>query len=72
VYDEVKEELKLRGGYIMSPEECKKAGATIIKDGRLNAGAHIFGAAQGLLLAQLLIDSPKSTGTSYAQHASLC
>jgi hypothetical protein len=38
VYDEVKAELKLRGGYIMSPEECKKAGNTIIKDGRLNAG----------------------------------
>jgi hypothetical protein len=38
VYEEVKAELKLRGGYIMSPEECKKAGATIIKDGRLNAG----------------------------------
>lgn len=39
VYDAVKAELKLRGGYIMSPEECKKAGTTIIKDGRLNAGA---------------------------------
>lgn len=38
VYDEVKAELKLRGGYIMSPEECKKASSTIIKDGRLNAG----------------------------------
>lgn len=40
VYEDVKNELKLRGGYIMTPEECKKAGATIIKDGRLNAGAH--------------------------------
>ena len=39
MYDEVKAELKLRGGYIMSPEECKKASSTIIKDGRLNAGA---------------------------------
>jgi len=38
VYEAVKAELKLRGGYIMSPEECKKAGSTIIKDGRLNAG----------------------------------
>lgn len=37
VYDAVKAELKLRGGYIMSPEESKKAAATIIKDGRLNA-----------------------------------
>jgi len=37
IYDEVVAELKLRGAYIMSPEECKKAGATIIKDGRLNA-----------------------------------
>jgi hypothetical protein len=39
VYDAVKAELAKRGGYIMSPEECKKAGTTIIKDGRLNAGA---------------------------------
>lgn len=45
VYEDVKAELKLRGGYIMSPEECKKAGTTIIKDGRLNAGAHM-GSAQ--------------------------
>lgn len=38
VYEDVKAELKLRGGYIMTPEECKKAGNTIIKEGRLNAG----------------------------------
>jgi acetaldehyde dehydrogenase/alcohol dehydrogenase len=42
VYEQVKAELKLRGGYIMSPEECKKAGNTIIKDGRLNAGAIVY------------------------------
>lgn len=41
VYESVKAELKLRGGYIMSPEECKKAGATILKDGRLNAGVFV-------------------------------
>ncbi|WIA31174.1 hypothetical protein OEZ86_001181 [Tetradesmus obliquus] len=37
VYDEVVKELKLRGAYFMSKEECKKAGETILKDGRLNA-----------------------------------
>jgi acetaldehyde dehydrogenase/alcohol dehydrogenase len=37
VYDEVVAELKLRGAYFMTPQECKKAGATILKDGRLNA-----------------------------------
>lgn len=37
MYDKVVEELKLRGAYIMTKEECKKAGATILKDGRLNA-----------------------------------
>jgi acetaldehyde dehydrogenase/alcohol dehydrogenase len=37
VYDEVVKELKLRGAYFMSKDECKKAGETILKDGRLNA-----------------------------------
>lgn len=37
MYDEVVKELKLRGAYFMSKEECKKAGETILKDGRLNA-----------------------------------
>lgn len=51
VYEEVKAELKLRGGYIMSPEECKKAGNTIIKEGRLNAGRQegLVALAPGLL-----------------------
>lgn len=37
IYDKVVAELKLRGAYIMSPEEVKKARAHILKDGRLNA-----------------------------------
>jgi hypothetical protein len=45
VYEEVKAELKLRGGYIMTPEECKKAGNTIIKEGRLNAGTQAWTSA---------------------------
>ncbi len=74
VYDEVKEELKLRGGYIMSPEECKKAGATIIKDGRLNAGrltrqspdwyaVHCAASAVALVTSQTQAPSEHRKGT---------
>ncbi|MDR1326864.1 MAG: bifunctional acetaldehyde-CoA/alcohol dehydrogenase [Heliobacteriaceae bacterium] len=37
VYDEVLEELKLRGAYILSKEEKEKVAKTIIIDGKLNA-----------------------------------
>ncbi|RRD94909.1 bifunctional acetaldehyde-CoA/alcohol dehydrogenase [Clostridiales bacterium COT073_COT-073] len=38
VYDEVKEEFSLRGGYIMSKEETEKVRKIILLNGALNAG----------------------------------
>ena len=37
VYDAIKSEFLKRGAYIMTAEECKKVGAFIIQDGKLNA-----------------------------------
>lgn len=37
VYDAVVAELKLRGAYLMTPQEAAMAASVIIKDGRLNA-----------------------------------
>ena len=37
VYDEVKQEFRARGAYILPPEDCEKLGRTVIKNGRLNA-----------------------------------
>jgi hypothetical protein len=60
VYEDVKAELKLRGGYIMTPEECKKAGNTIIKEGRLNAGTQTGAAlvAAGVSHSYVVIPVP--------------
>ncbi len=38
VYEEVKEEFAVRGGYIMNKEETEKVRKIILKDGALNAG----------------------------------
>ena len=37
VYDAVKAEFKARGAHLLTPDEKDKVGATILKDGRLNA-----------------------------------
>ncbi|WIA31759.1 hypothetical protein OEZ86_002631 [Tetradesmus obliquus] len=37
VYEEVKAEFVKRGAFLMSPQQCSQASATIIRDGRLNA-----------------------------------
>jgi len=37
IYDQVKEELKYRGAYILSDKEKEKVGKTIMPEGRLNA-----------------------------------
>jgi hypothetical protein len=37
VYDAVKAEIVKRGAYIMTPQQCRQAGCTIIKEGRINA-----------------------------------
>lgn len=37
VYDQVKEEFRERGAYILPPEDCHKLGCTILVNGRLNA-----------------------------------
>lgn len=59
VYEQVKVEFKLRGAYIMTPEQCKQAGQVIIKDGRLNAD--IVGQKATTLAALFGFSVPSST-----------
>ncbi len=59
VYEEVKQEFRARGAHILLPEDCKKVGAAIIKDGRLNAA--IVGQTVDKIAEMAEIDVPAGT-----------
>jgi hypothetical protein len=64
VYDQVVEELKKRGAYIMSKAEAKMAGNVIIQEGRLNA--NVVGQRATKLAGMFGFQVPKNTRVSGA------
>ncbi len=59
VYEEVRQEFRDRGAYILPPEDCQKLGQTILVEGRLNAA--IVGQPVEKIAAMAGVEIPAGT-----------